>query len=77
MPFRGQFLAENRKVNYACAMNNPGVSQGFGHAIALQSPKGAEKNFVWFYPRNLLKSLDSGERIQGNPNKSNPQNRRF
>jgi hypothetical protein len=28
-------------------------------------------------PRNPLKSLDSDERIQGNPRKSNPHNRGF
>ena len=33
--------------------------------------KGREKNSCWKNPRNPLKSLDSNERIQGNPRKSN------
>jgi hypothetical protein len=33
--------------------------------------RGAEKNSSQKMPRNPLKSLDSDERIQGNPSKSN------
>jgi hypothetical protein len=35
------------------------------------SGKSARKNFSAFISRNPLKSLDSDERIQGNPNESN------
>ena len=35
------------------------------------------KNFTAKIPRNSLISLDSDERIQGNPRKSNPQKRGF
>src|SRR3984957_5737255 len=34
--------------------------------------KSATKNYSRFKPRNPLKSLDSDERIQGNPRQSNP-----
>src|ERR1700722_11062519 len=37
--------------------------------------KRAEKKFPRFKPRNPLKSLDSDERIQGNPRESNPHER--
>ena len=33
------------------------------------------KNSSRFYPRNPLKSINSDEKIQGNPRKSNPHNR--
>jgi hypothetical protein len=36
--------------------------------------KSAEKNFPGFFPLNPLISIDSDERIQGNPRKSNPHN---
>src|SRR5580704_4912474 len=39
--------------------------------------RGARKYFPRFFPRNSLISLDSDERIQGNPNKSNPYNLEF
>src|ERR1700733_14956295 len=39
--------------------------------------KRREKNFPPFFPRNPLISLDSDERIQGNPRKSNPHNPGF
>jgi hypothetical protein len=38
----------------------------------LRTPgKGLRKKFPRFKPRNPLKSIDSNERIQGNPRKSN------
>ena len=43
----------------------------------LTSGKSDTKNFRRFIPRNPLISLDSDERIQGNPRKSNPHNRGF
>ena len=46
------------------ARSPPGASQRQG--------EGARKNFPRFKPRNPLKSLDSHERIQGNPRQSNP-----
>jgi hypothetical protein len=39
--------------------------------------KGREKFLSAKIPRNLLKSLDSDERIQGNPRKSNTPWRAF
>src|ERR1700722_1400060 len=36
--------------------------------------KGLRKNFPRFKPRNSLKSLDSDERIQGNPRQSRAHN---
>jgi hypothetical protein len=39
--------------------------------------QGAMKQLPRFMPRNPLKNLDSDERIQGNPRKSNPHNRGF
>jgi hypothetical protein len=45
---------------------------------ALQKPgKRPEKKFSSIFPYNPLKRLDSDERIQGNPNESNRQNRGF
>jgi hypothetical protein len=42
------------------------------HASACnQEGETARKNFPQFMPHNALKSLDSDERIQGNPRKSN------
>jgi hypothetical protein len=56
-------------------MSNP----AFQHAktlgtdpAALAPGKGRKKKFSSKIPRNPLISLDSNERIQGNPNKSNP-----
>jgi hypothetical protein len=43
----------------------------------LSPRKSGEKKFLRFCPRNLLKTLDSGERIQGNPRKSNKPWRHF
>src|ERR1700722_6906296 len=39
--------------------------------------QGARKKLPRFMPRNPLKSLDSDERIQGNPRQSNPHNRGY
>src|SRR5271167_1489998 len=39
--------------------------------------KGLRKKFPRFKPRNPLKSLDSDERIQGNPRQSNTHQRGF
>src|ERR1700733_8691179 len=39
---------------------------------ALRTPLAADKKFCAIVLRNPLKSHDSDERIQGNPNKSNP-----
>src|SRR6202041_3634988 len=39
--------------------------------------ESVEKKFSAVFPRNPLISPDSDERIQGNPRKSNPQNRGF
>src|ERR1700733_5578482 len=45
---------------------------------ALRTPgETRAKNFSRFYPCNPLISLDSDERIQGNPRKSNAQNLGF
>src|ERR1700738_4440205 len=57
-------------------MNNPALppakTGGPAPVPALRTPeKGVEKNFPRFKPRNPLKSLDSDERIQGNPRQSN------
>jgi hypothetical protein len=41
-------------------------------AFRLRTPRGDKKKFCAILPRNPLKSLDSDERIQGNPRKSKP-----
>ena len=43
----------------------------------LDAEEGCEKYFPPFFPRNPLKRLDSDERIQGNPRKSNTSEVRF
>jgi hypothetical protein len=54
-------------------MNNPAPSAGQEpraprhHSGAANGTESAEKKFPRFMPRNPLKSLDSDERIQGNP----------
>jgi hypothetical protein len=46
-------------------------------AAPLNARKGARKIFSAKIRRNPLKTLDSDERIQGNPRKSKPQKRAF
>jgi hypothetical protein len=67
-----QTLAENQKLNYAGLMNNSGRPHRFVRSTAFRTPQGADKKLCVIFPRNQLKSLDSDERIQENPNKSNP-----
>ena len=61
-------------------MNNPAPSacqdRGFAPPRIRTPGKRARKNFSAKIPRNPLISLDSDERIQGNPRKSNPHKRR-
>jgi hypothetical protein len=57
-----------RSPHEQCSSSGWFVRALFGFSM----PKGEEKNFSALYPRNPLKSIDSDERIQGNPNKSNP-----
>jgi hypothetical protein len=61
-------------------MNNPAVPQATNHGPshlsgAANGTESADKNCSRFMPRNPLISLDSDERIQGNPRKSNPHDR--
>src|ERR1700722_2019875 len=62
-------------------MNNPAPPQAKipraprYRSGAANGTESAEKNCSRFKPRNPLKSLDSDERIQGNPRKSNPHER--
>ena len=62
-------------------MNNPALPQAKnrGRPATVPAPlnarEKAEKNCSRLKPRNLLKSLDSNERIQRNPTKSNPHDR--
>jgi hypothetical protein len=58
-------------------MEKPKLPHGLYRRVRLRGEKTAKKNFSRFIPRNPLISLDSDERIQGNPRKSNPQNRGF
>jgi hypothetical protein len=60
-------------------MSNPALPQAKNRhrSGAANGTKSTDKNFCALYPRNSLISLDSDERIQGNPRKSNPQNRGF
>jgi hypothetical protein len=48
-----------------------------GTLNARREGKSERKKFSRFIPRNSLKRLDSDERIQGNPRKSNTQKRGF
>ena len=50
---------------------------GFRPGGSKARQKSAEKIFAAKIPRNPLKSLDSDERIQGNPRKSKAQNQGF
>jgi hypothetical protein len=54
-------------------MENSAVPQVRTLAILAYIGEKALKNFLGFLPFNPLKRLDSDERIQGNPNKSNPR----
>jgi hypothetical protein len=68
------------KVSFAheqsCASGRPSTGAPIP-APHNTTPKTARKKLWRFMPRNPLKSLDSRERIQGNPRKSNPHNRGF
>src|SRR3984957_21271625 len=50
-------------------------NRGLSFGPLFRGDKSGGKKPSRFYPRNPLKSLDSDERIQGNPRNSNPQNR--
>jgi hypothetical protein len=56
-------------------MNDPGLLSRQGRKFALRAPLAAtkrDKKYIPAYrPRNPLKSLDSNERIQGNPTQFN------
>src|ERR1700728_2010284 len=60
-------------------MNNPALPHGLDRRRPFRAPiateKGASKIHLAKIPRNPLISLDSDERIQGNPRKSNAPNR--
>ena len=60
-------------------MNTPTLPYGLDRRLRsrrLSTPgKRREEKFPPFFPRNPLISLDSDERIQGNPSFSNPRNR--
>jgi hypothetical protein len=62
-------------------MDNPALRYGLDCVLPFRRlephGKSAAKSFCSIYPRNPLISLDSDERIQGNPRKSNPQDRGF
>jgi hypothetical protein len=59
-------------------MNNPALPHAKNASSRLNAEgRSARKNFPHFNPRNPLKSLDSDERIQGNPNESNRRQRGF
>jgi hypothetical protein len=62
-------------------MNNPALSHGLDRQLPLRRPtmraKSREKYFCRKKPHNPLISLDSGERIQGNPRKSNTHEQGF
>jgi hypothetical protein len=73
MPSDGKILAEKQKVHYARHMNNAAVPMVLYTCLSgFQRQEATRKIFARFYPRNPLKNHDSNERIQGNPNKSNP-----
>ena len=60
-------------------MNNPALPHGLDRGLPFRRlstlRKRAEKKGPGFKLRNLLKSLDWDERIQGNPRESKAQNR--
>src|SRR3984957_1786812 len=58
-------------------MSNPPNASPDNPVLGSPDGKAGEKNFSRFSPRNPLKNLDSDERIQGNPRKSNPHDRGF
>jgi hypothetical protein len=61
-------------------MSNPSISRPeiVGSAVSTaRNNKGARNNLLLKISRNPLISLDSYERIQGNPRKSNPQKLEF
>jgi hypothetical protein len=61
-------------------MNNPALPTGHDHRSPVPASRakiGLTKNFPRKIPRNPLISLDSDERIQGNPRKSNPHKQGF
>jgi hypothetical protein len=61
-------------------MSNSALTHGFACGLPFRrvsTRKSATKNFRRVLPRNPLKNLNSRERIQGNPRKSNPHNRGF
>jgi hypothetical protein len=70
--------SENR---LGCPMDNPALPLSLDRVLPFRRlephGKSAEKNFCSLCPRNPLISLDSDERIQGNPRKSNPHYRGF
>jgi hypothetical protein len=74
-------VAENQKLGYACLMENPALPRDKLSDQPLRrggdATKRLAKKHLLFMPRNSLKSLDSDERIQGNPRKSNPDNLGF
>jgi hypothetical protein len=57
-------------------MNNPALTHGLDRKLPFRRcerhGESGEKKVSSFKLRNPLKSLDSDERIQGNPRKSNP-----
>jgi hypothetical protein len=60
-------------------MTNPALPHGLDRTLLLPAllmlGKKREENYFRFRSRNPLKSLDSHERIQGNPRKSNGHER--
>src|ERR1700735_912291 len=61
-------------------MNNPSFrmpNRGAAVSTALSRDKSARKNFLLKISCNPLISIDSDERIKGNPRKPTPQNRGF
>src|ERR1700722_18526214 len=50
-------------------------TEGSPSGASQRQGKGLRKKFPRFTSRNPLKSLDSDERIQGSPRKSNPHER--
>src|SRR5580704_4050078 len=60
-------------------MNNPALPNGLDRrsTFRLLTPDRAQEKLPRKIPRNPLISLDSDERIQGNPRKSNPHKQRF
>jgi hypothetical protein len=72
-----------RKSEIIVSLRHDAAALSHTHINDPDSPPGAaanqgetdRKNLSRFVPRNSLKSLDSDERIQGNPRKTNPHNR--